>query len=104
MAKGAASTFLILDACVVIDYADTDASVLGTVSAHVAPLALARPVLDEVDQLDERDALDLGITVVDIELRKVLVRAGAVRFEGPGGKEMWGLLERNSEKLSKSQD
>ncbi|GMU68246.1 MAG: hypothetical protein AMXMBFR37_05790 [Steroidobacteraceae bacterium] len=35
----------------------------------------------------------------DDELRKLLVRAGAVRFEGTDGKELWGLISRNKEKL-----
>lgn len=29
------------------------------------------------------------------ELRKILVRAGAVRFESSDRKEMWGLISRN---------
>jgi hypothetical protein len=29
------------------------------------------------------------------ELRKVLVRAGAVRFKGANGQELWGLLKLN---------
>jgi len=32
----------------------------------------------------------------DDELRKVLVRAGAVRFRGENNKELWGLRERNT--------
>ncbi len=32
------------------------------------------------------------------ELRKILVRAGAVRFEGKDG-ELWGLIERNESDL-----
>jgi len=31
----------------------------------------------------------------DNELRKVLVRAGAVRFESSEGNEFWGLVSRN---------
>lgn len=31
----------------------------------------------------------------DDELKKVLVRAGAVRFKGKNGEELWGLLKRN---------
>jgi len=31
----------------------------------------------------------------DEELRKLLVRAGAVRFEGENSKELWGLIQRN---------
>lgn len=33
------------------------------------------------------------------ELRKILVRAGAVRFEATEGKELWGLISRNKEEL-----
>ena len=35
----------------------------------------------------------------DDELRKILVRAGAVRFEGGEGKELWGLISRNKNAL-----
>jgi hypothetical protein len=35
----------------------------------------------------------------DDELRKVLVRAGAIHFESASGKELWGLLERNRHRL-----
>jgi len=31
----------------------------------------------------------------DDELRKILVRAGAVRFTGENDHELWGLLNRN---------
>ena len=33
------------------------------------------------------------------ELRKLLVRAGAVRFTGEGGRELWGLRDRNKDSL-----
>lgn len=32
-------------------------------------------------------------------LRQLLVRAGALRFEGEGGEELWGLRERNADRL-----
>lgn len=35
----------------------------------------------------------------DDELRKILVRAGAVRFESSDGKELWGLISKNSDEL-----
>ena len=36
----------------------------------------------------------------DDELRKILVRAGAVRFEGKHGtEELWGLISRNQSDL-----
>jgi hypothetical protein len=33
-------------------------------------------------------------------LRQLLVRAGALRFEGPNGQELWGLRDRNEPRLS----
>lgn len=33
----------------------------------------------------------------DDELRKALIRAGAVAFSGQGDEEMWGLVSRNAE-------
>ena len=35
----------------------------------------------------------------DDELRKLLVRTGAVRFEGKGEDEFWGLVSRNAGKV-----
>lgn len=35
----------------------------------------------------------------DNELRKILVRAGAVRFEGENSKELWGLISKNESSL-----
>ena len=35
----------------------------------------------------------------DDELRKVLVRAGAIRFKGQGDSELWGLMSRNQDNL-----
>lgn len=35
----------------------------------------------------------------DDELRKILVRAGAVRFEDGDGKELWGLITKNASSL-----
>jgi hypothetical protein len=33
-------------------------------------------------------------------LRQLLVRAGALSFQGEAGKELWGLKERNERRLS----
>lgn len=35
----------------------------------------------------------------DDELRKILVRAGAVRFAGKEDEELWGLISRNNDDL-----
>ena len=39
----------------------------------------------------------------DDELRKILVRAGAVRFFGREDREYWGLIERNKEHINKEE-
>ena len=35
----------------------------------------------------------------DDELRKFLIRAGALRFQADDGTELWGLVSRNQEEL-----
>ena len=35
----------------------------------------------------------------DNELRKILVRSGAIKFVTSDGKELWGLLSRNKDDL-----
>ena len=35
----------------------------------------------------------------DNELRKILVRCGAIRFMSRSGQELWGLVERNTDRL-----
>ncbi len=36
----------------------------------------------------------------DDELRKILVRAGAIRFEDSNSRKFWGLINRNRESLN----
>lgn len=55
---------LIVDANVLIDFCQTDPSVLTLVVRHVGVVNVAEPVLDEVDQLDRLAAEALGIRVV----------------------------------------
>ena len=56
---------LIVDACVLIDLCDTDRSVLTLLSRYVGDVYVATPVLAEVQQLDESEALTLGIKLVE---------------------------------------
>jgi rRNA-processing protein FCF1 len=55
---------LIVDANVLIDFCQTDPSVLTLIVRHVAIINVAEPVLEEVDQLDRMAAETLGIRVV----------------------------------------
>ena len=52
---------LLMDACVLIDFATIDESVLLLTSRHVGDLYVASPVLAEVRALDEARAVSLGI-------------------------------------------
>jgi hypothetical protein len=58
---------------------------------QVAMQLLQEPafILRSFDQIKKR----LG-GFDDNELKRILVRAGAIRFEGLNGKELWGLLSR----------
>ncbi len=41
----------------------------------------------------------IGDGFSDEELKKILVRSGAVRFEESNGVELWGLISRNKEDI-----
>jgi hypothetical protein len=73
-----AQRFLILDACVLIDFCKVDRTILSVVSAHVGKIHVPSPVLAEVDQLEEAEAMALGIEIVEPEIDQ-LVAAGATR-------------------------
>jgi hypothetical protein len=62
---GGGTAYLI---CVLIDSAEVDMFVLEAVDTHVAPIAIARPVLDKVDPLDENRATALELDAVDPDL------------------------------------
>lgn len=38
----------------------------------------------------------------DKELRQLLVRTGAIRFKSKSGEEVWGLIDRNEDRLSEA--
>lgn len=56
---------LLADANVLIDYRDTDLSILSSACVHVGPIRVVREVLDEVAELDANQASSLGIEIVD---------------------------------------
>jgi hypothetical protein len=66
---------LVLDANVLIDYRDTDLSILSLVTTHVAPVCVPGPILSEVPGLDEATCRDLGIEPYEPTLEE-LVNAG----------------------------
>lgn len=75
------SGFLILDACVLIDFLDADDSCLGRVAKHVPKLHVARPVFDEVDQLNLKQARAQKLEIVEVGvelLKRAHANAGAL--------------------------
>jgi rRNA-processing protein FCF1 len=70
---------LLLDANVVIDYAITDLGVLGLVAHHIGRVYVVRSVLDEVEQVRERDCKRLGIEIVDPSLEQLVAAGEAER-------------------------
>jgi hypothetical protein len=69
---------LLVDACVLIDFATTDVSVLTLVSKHVGQVHVPSPVFDEVKQIDEAQAASLGSKVIEPSV-EMLLTAGAKR-------------------------
>ncbi len=60
-------TVLLSDANVLIDYRDSDLSILSLVVQHVAPVHVVRDVLDEVEDLSLARCRELGLTVIDVD-------------------------------------
>ncbi|MCK6530447.1 type II toxin-antitoxin system VapC family toxin [Myxococcota bacterium] len=72
---------LVVDANVLIDYANAERGVLALAARHLGPLMVARDVLDEVDQLDQMGCEELGIGVVEPTAEQ-LAEAGAGKERG----------------------
>ena len=63
---------LLSDADVLIDYRDSDLSILTLVVQHLAPVHVVRDVVDEVDDLSLARCGELGLTVVEVEPQVLL--------------------------------
>ena len=72
---------LVADASVLIDYVETDRSILTLISRHLATIHVPSPVLEEVRALSETEAANLGIQVPEPTLRQALeAQAGEGRM------------------------
>jgi predicted nucleic acid-binding protein len=69
---------LLIDANVLIDFADSDITVLRLASRHLAPMHVLRPVLREVVQLDATDYDRLDLTLFEPTVEQLLA-AGSRR-------------------------
>ena len=76
MSKSSLPAALIVDANVLIDYLDSDDSILSLVSKHIAQTYVPRTIFDEVKQFDEEACARLGIFIVEPTTEQ-LVEAGA---------------------------
>lgn len=71
----AGATVLLADADVLIDYRDSDLTMLKLVAQHVGRVAVIPPVLDEVHGLTAGRCVRLGIEVVEVETEQMLQAA-----------------------------
>lgn len=75
---------LLADADVLIDYRDSDFSILGVVSQRIAPVRVIRQVLQQVRGISARECAAVGIEILEVETA-TLLEAGrltlAVGFE-----------------------
>lgn len=70
-----ASTVLLADADVLIDYRESDLEILALVVEHVGPVAVLAPVLGEVCNVTVAQCSRLGIEVVEVETEQMLQAA-----------------------------
>lgn len=69
--------FLVVDACVLIDFAKADPAIITLVSRHVGEVHVATPVFEEVKDLDPAMAASLGIKLYEPSLDMAAVAAAA---------------------------
>lgn len=73
-----ASSILIVDACVLIDFLATKDTVIAAIRAALGPIHVAAAVLDEVEDLTREGAAELGLIVVE-PTTELLLAAAAKR-------------------------
>lgn len=74
----------VIDANVLIDYANTDPSILSLAVKHIGPIFVPSVILDEVEQLSINDCVNLGLTIIEepVEILDAAVeRRGRLSFE-----------------------
>ncbi|WP_104373514.1 hypothetical protein [Desulfocucumis palustris] len=67
--------FLILYANILIDFCKCDRTIIKLICTYVGQIYLATPVLSEINQIDERTCVKLGIILVEPELEHVMMAA-----------------------------
>lgn len=72
MSKAHPSRFMIMDACVLIDYMNGEPDLFKLISSHIGPIFVATPILEEVDSINSIEELeDLGLIPIEPEIEDV---------------------------------
>ena len=69
------ATVLLADADVLIDYRESELTILALVAQHVGRVTVLPSVLDEVQGVTVRDCAELGIEIVEVETARMLQAA-----------------------------
>lgn len=76
MNKKSPARFMIMDACVLIDYINGEPDLFKLISSHIGPIYVATPVMEEVDSIESIDELEeLGLLPVEPEIDDLFVAA-----------------------------
>lgn len=72
MRKACPTRYMIMDACVLIDYMNGGPELCKLISSHIGPIFVATPILEEVDSIKSLEELeDLGISPIEPEIEDV---------------------------------
>ena len=72
MSKANPTRFMIMDACVLIDYMNGEPDLFKLISSHIGPIYVATPILEEVDSINSIEELeDLGLLPIEPEIEDV---------------------------------
>ncbi len=72
MSKANLIQFMIMDACVLIDYMNGEPDLFKLIASHIGPIYVATPILEEVDSIKSIEELeDLGLIPIEPEIEDV---------------------------------
>lgn len=83
MTHRSATRELIMDACVLIDFIKAERAVLELVVKHIGPLHVISQVVEEVNEIDENELVDIGLTIIEPEIEDAYAaseRSGSLSF------------------------
>lgn len=73
--------FMIMDACVLIDYMNSEPELFNLIKTYVGPIHVITPIIEEVDSINSfTDLEDLGLILIEPEIEDVFT---AGEIDGP---------------------